>query len=151
MKETTELLEILLSQADKKSQKKTYLCFIRTLSSLQNRNLTEGQLQLIHEKLSSLNLITITDNNKYNKQKFSEFKGFLKTEFSFTTEKHYTEKGIFYGLCLGTGIGLSTGSAINPIIGTGVGLSIGAGVGMLLGMMYSARKDADAKRQGRVL
>jgi Na+-driven multidrug efflux pump len=30
-------------------------------------------------------------------------------------------------------------------------LSIGIGVGMLIGMMYGARKDAEAKRQGRVI
>jgi hypothetical protein len=30
-------------------------------------------------------------------------------------------------------------------------LSIGTGLGMALGMMYGARKDAEAKRQGRVI
>ena len=114
--ETSELLNTLLSQTDKKTKKKVYNCFIRTLSSLKNRDLTENQSQLIQEKLSLLNLKTVTGNRKkFYKQKFSEFKAFLKNEFFFTPEKYYTE------------------------------------LGMALGMMYGARKDAEAKRLGRVI
>jgi len=146
--DTSELLNILLSQTDKKSEKKVYNCFIRTLSSLKKRDLTENQLQLIQEKLSSLNLKTTTENRKkYYKHKLSEFKAFLKNEFSFTTEKYYTEIGMVYGMA----IGLSIGVAINPTLGISIGLSIGTGVGMVLGMIYGARKDAEAKRQGRVI
>ena len=149
---TSELLNNLLSETDKKSEKKIYNCFIRTLSSLKKRDLTENQLQLIQEKLSSLNLMTTTENRKkFYKQKLSEFKTFLKNEFSFTPEKYYTELGMIYGMIFGTGIGLSIGTAINPVLGTSIGLSIGTGVGMALGMVYGARKDADAKRQGRVI
>jgi len=149
---TSELLNTFLSQTDKKSEKKVYSCFIRTLTSLNNRDLTEDQSQLIQEKLSSLNLNTATENRKkFYKQKLSEFKAFLKNEFSFTTEKHYTELGMIYGMIFGTGIGLSIGTAINPTLGISIGLSIGTGVGMVLGMMYGARKDAEAKRQGRVI
>ena len=54
--ETSELLNTLLSKTDKKSEKKVYNCFIRTLSSLKKKDLTENQSQLIQEKLSSLNL-----------------------------------------------------------------------------------------------
>ena len=150
--DTSELLNILLSQTDKKTEKKVYNGFIRTLSSLKKKDLTENQLQLIQEKLSSLNLKIKTENNKkYYKQKLSEFKIFLKKEFLFTTEKYYTELGMIYGMIFGTGIGLSIGTAINPVLGTSIGLSVGTGVGMVLGMVYGARKDADAKRQGRVI
>ena len=54
--ETSELLNTLLSQTNKKTEKKVYNSFIRTLSSLKNKDLTENQSQLIKEKLSSLNL-----------------------------------------------------------------------------------------------
>ncbi len=150
--EASELLITLLSQTEKKTEKKVYNCFIRTLSSLKNKDLTENQSQLIQEKLSSLNLKASTENKKkYYKQKLSEFKAFLKNEFSFTTEKHYTELGMIYGMSLGTGIGLSIGIAIDPVLGMSIGLSIGTGAGMVLGMMYGAIKDAEAKRQGRVI
>jgi hypothetical protein len=150
--DTSELLNNLLSQTDKKSEKKIYNCFILTLSSLKKRDLTEDQSKLIQEKLSSLNLNTVTKNRKsYYKQKLSEFKAFLKNEFSLTTQKHYTELGMIYGMIFGSGIGLSIGSAINPTVGISIGLSTGTGVGMVLGMVYGARKDAEAKKQGRVL
>ena len=152
IKETSELLNSLLSQTDKKADKKVYTCFIRTLSSLKNRELTKNQTQLIQDKLTSLNLLAPTVNRKkYFKQKLSEFSAFLKSEFFFTPEKYYTELGMIYGMCFGTGIGLSIGTVINPIIGTSIGLSIGIAVGMLLGMIYGVRKDADAKRLGRVI
>jgi hypothetical protein len=149
---TSELLNTLLSQTGKKSEKKVYNCFIRTLSSLNNRDLTENQSQLIQEKLSSLNLNTETENRKkFYKQKLSEFKVFLKNEFSFTSAKYYTEIWMVYGMIFGTGIGISIGTAFGAGLGTSIGLSIGTGVGMVIGMMYGARKDAEAKRQGKVI
>ncbi|MFT5239023.1 MAG: hypothetical protein ACI9AT_002097 [Ulvibacter sp.] len=152
LNDASELLNTLLSQTGKKSEKKIYNCFIRTLSSLKKKDLTENQSQLIQDKLSSLNLKTTTENRKkYYKQKLSEFKEFLKNEFYFTTEKHFTELGMIYGMIFGTGIGLSIGTAINPVLGTSIGLSIGTGVGMALGMVYGARKDTEAKRQGRII
>ena len=148
----SELLNTLLSQTDNKSEKKVYNCFIRTLSSLKKRDLTENQSQLIQEKLSLLNLKATTENRKkYYKQRLSEFKAFLKTEFSFTAEKYYTELGMVYGMTFGAGIGLSIGSAINPPLGISIGLSIGTGLGMALGMVYGSKKDAKAKRQGKII
>ena len=50
---------------------------------LNNKGLTGEKSQLIEEKLSSLNLNTVTENRKkFYKQKLSEFKAFLKNEFS---------------------------------------------------------------------
>ncbi len=114
--------------------------------------MTENQSRLIQEKLSSLNLKATTENKKkYYKQKFSEFKTFLKNEFSFTTEKYYTELGMIYGMSIGMSFGLSIGMAINPVFGMSFGLSIGISVGVALGMMYGTRKDAGAKRQRRTI
>jgi hypothetical protein len=142
LKETSKLLNTLLAQTDKKAEKKVY----------RNRELTENQTHLIKEKLTSLNLLATTENRKkYYKQRLSKFSAFLKSEFSFTHEKYYTELGMIYGMCIGTGTGISIGTALNPIIGTSIGLSIGTAVGMLLGMIYGTRKDAEAKRLGKVI
>jgi hypothetical protein len=150
--QTLKLLNTFSSQTNKKSEKKVYACFIRTLSSLEKKDLTPDQLLLIHEKLSSLHLNTTTKNNKkYYKQRLSTFKGFLKNEFSFTSERYYTEIGMVFGMCLGSGIGMTIGVVVNPLVGTGIGLSIGIGVGMLLGMLYGTRKDTAAMSQGNVL
>lgn len=150
--DTSEFIKKLLSETDKKSEKKVYNCFIRILSSLKKKDLTESQMQLIQEKLSSLKLDTITENRKtYYKQKLTNFKAFLKKEFSFTTEKYYSELGIIYGMIFGSGLGLSIGVAIDPALGTSMGLSIGTGIGMVLGMIYGASKDAETKKEGRVI
>ncbi len=147
-----ELLSKLESETDKKAEKKRYNCFIRILSSLKNREFTESKTQLIEEKLSSLNLEEPTENRrKYYSKKCSEFVAFLKNEFSFTTEKYYTELGMVMGMSFGMAIGISTGIAIDPVFGTSIGLSVGIGVGMVIGMAYGARKDAEAKRQGKVI
>jgi hypothetical protein len=149
---TSELLNTLRSETDKKSEKKVYNCFIRTLSSLKNRDLTETQSQLIQKELSSLHLNIEKENRKrFYKQKLSEFKTFLKNEFSFTSAKYYTEIWMVYGMIFGTGIGILVGTAIGAGLGISIGLSIGTGFGMVLGMIYGARKDAEAKRQGRVI
>ena len=150
--EASKLLNTLLAQTDKKSEKKVYICFIQTLSSLNNKDLTEDQSQLIQEKLSSLNLNVVTENRKkFYKQKLSEFKAFLKKEFSFTSAKYYTETWMVYGMIFGTGIGMSIGTAIGAGLGTSIGLSIGTGIGMAFGIILGAKKDAKAKRQGRVI
>ena len=150
--DASQLLTTLLSETNKKSEKKVYNCFIRILSSLKKKDLTESQLYLIQENLSSLKLKANTINRKkHYKTKLSEFKIFLKKEFSFTTNKYYTEMGMIYGMIFGSGIGLSFGVAIDPALGTSIGLSIGTGVGMVLGMIYGANKDAETKKQGRVI
>ena len=94
---------------------------------------------------------TTEDSKKYYKQKLSEFKAFLKSEFSFTSARYYTETWMVYGMIFGTGIGLSIGTAISAGFGTSIGLSTGTGVGMVFGMLFGATKDAEAKRLGRVV
>lgn len=148
----TELLNNLLSEANKKSEKKVYNCFIRILSSLENRDLSENQSQLIQEKLSSLDLEATTENKKkYYRQKLADLVAFLQEEFSLTPKNHYTERGMIYGMIFGAGLGLTIGVSIDPAMGTSIGLCIGTGIGMVLGMMYGAQKDAEAKKQGTML
>ncbi len=150
--ETSQLLNTLLSQTHKKAEQKVYTNFIGIVSSLKEKGLNEEQSLLIQEKLSSLDLNTTVENKrKYYNQKLNEFKTFLKNEFSFTTEKYYTERGVGLGISLGTAIGLSVGTAINPKLGISLGLSLGISIGLALGISYGTKKDADAKKQGLVV
>lgn len=113
--------------------------------------MSEIQLQLINEKLTSFNLKANTENRKkYVRKKHVEFRTFLKNKFSLTPKNHYTEQGVIYGMIFGTSLGLCIGSTIDPKFGTSIGLPIGTGVGMTVGMLYGARKDAAAKRQDKV-
>lgn len=152
--------ESLLKKTDKKSEIKIYKYFIVILSDLKDRELTEEQFQSIEVALETLDLKSNPENKKkYFSKKLAEFKAFLKNEFSFTTEKYYTEIGMVYGMMFGSGIGLSIGTGLGTafggstgmIIGMTIGLSIGTGIGMVFGMMFGARKDAEAKRHGRVI
>ncbi|PHS67886.1 MAG: hypothetical protein COB12_01320 [Flavobacterium sp.] len=150
--EATNILNNLVSQTDKKSEIKAYNCFIRTLTSLNDKDLNESQLQLIQENLSSLHLTETPENKKkYYKKKHSELRSFLKKEFSFTHKKYYTEIGMIYGMIFGNAIGISIGVAIEPFIGISIGISIGTGIGMMFGIMYGAKKDAEALRLGNVI
>ena len=152
LNEASEFLKTLLAKTDNKSEKNVYEGFIQILSSLKNRDLTEDQLKLIRDKLSSLNLNETTKNRKkYYKQRLSDFKAFLKSEFQFTTEKYYTEMGLIYGMIFGSGIGLTIGISIDPVFGTSIGMGIGISLGMVIGMIYGSKNDAEAKRQGRVI
>jgi F0F1-type ATP synthase assembly protein I len=150
--DTLKVLNTLLSKADKRSEEKIYKRFIQILSSLEKKNLTAQQLQKVEDKLSSLKLEAKTDNKKkYYTQKLSEFITFLKNEFSFTTEKYYTETGMIYDMIFGMSIGLSIGVVFDPALGTSIGLSMGTGIGMALGVVYGSRKDTEAKKQGKVI
>ena len=150
--DTSELLSNLSSQTDKKSEKKIYSCFIRILKSLKNRELTEQQVNSIEHKLDSLDLSAHTGNRKkYIKRKLNEFTTYLNNEFSFITAGYYTNTGMVYGMIFGSGIGLALGTAFGAGTGTAIGLSIGTGVGMVFGMMFGAAKDAEAKKENRVL
>ncbi len=72
---------------------------------MKNRGLTENQSQLRQEKLRLLDLKETTVNpTKYYNQKLSEFKAFLKSEFSFTPMGYYREKGMTYGMLFGIAI-----------------------------------------------
>ena len=125
--------------------------FTQILSSLEKRGLTDEQVHAIESHLDGLDLTANTDNRKkYLKGKLNEFSTYLRNEFSLITEGYYTSIGLAYGLVFGPGIGLTFGTAFGAI-GISIGLSIGAGLGMTLGMMYGAMKDAEVKKQGRVL
>jgi tetrahydromethanopterin S-methyltransferase subunit G len=152
IQESIEILTSYQLETNKKAEKKLCNCFVRILSSLSNKDLTEDQIQSVEEKLTSLNLkVDSNDRFQHIKKSLTEFSRFLKEKFSFTPEKYYTEMGMALGMCFGSGIGLSIGLAINPRMGTSFGLSIGVGVGMVLGMVVGAQKDAKAKEKGLVV
>lgn len=152
LNELIELLKSLLSKTEIKSEQKIFKRFVGTLSSLKEKKLNPEQFDSIEEKLSSLNLASNPDyKKKFYKQKHAELLSFLKSEFSFTTPRYYTEIGMIYGMTLGTGLGISIGVSFDPIIGSSIGLSLGAGLGLAFGMMYGAKKDEVAQSLGRVI
>ncbi|MBI0399276.1 hypothetical protein [Cyclobacterium marinum] len=142
----------LLKTTNNKRERRIYESFLKILKNLKNKDLSERESPLLQKELSSIHLDTSSDNSKkYYKQKLTEFKAFLKDELDFTTEKHYTEIGMAYGLMFGTFIGVVYGMGMDSNLGSSVGLSMVTSMGMLFGILYGARKDAETKKRGRVV
>jgi len=150
--EAIDFLKSLLNKTNEKSEIKVYGKFIGMLTDLKNKDLTETQLQSIEKELAALNLNTKTENQKkYIRKKLAAFEKYLRDQYSFVSEGFYTAMGVSLGLSFGAGLGLTIGTSIEAGVGTSIGLSMGAGIGMTFGIIIGATKDAEAKKQGRVL
>lgn len=142
--DATNFLESLLIQIEKKSEIKLYKNFIGILYDLKNRNLTKEQMRSIEEELELLKLKEIPANKKkYMTRKLSDFKKYLKQEFSLISEGYYTASGV----ALGTSFGIVVGSMFKETIG----VSMGLGFGMILGLIIGKTMDLQAEKQNRVL
>ena len=141
--ETSEFLERLLSESDKKSEIKVYQSFIDILTALKNRELTQEDVKSIEEELDILKLKEYPENKKkYLRRKLNEFKKFLKDEFSLISEGYYTSIGI--GMTIGIAIGTS-------IFGPESGVALGIIFGLVLGLVIGRNMDNKAENENRVL
>ncbi len=136
--------ETLITQTDKASEIKFYKNFIAILSDLKNRELAENQIQSIKEELDVLELEVNPRNKKrYYSKKITDFKNYLKKEFSLVTEGYYTAVAI--------GVGMSLGIAIGASFGESTGIAIGISLGMAFGLIIGRNMDTQAEKQNRVL
>ncbi len=144
IKEAADFFKGLISGTKKKSEIRVYEKFIGILSSLKNKDLTEGQLQSIENKLDTLQLNKETGTSKkYTKKQLGNFEKYLKKEFSFIMEGYYTALGMSFGLALGTALGTMADRTL--------GIAYGTSFGMMIGLFIGVFMDAEAKKQGRVL
>lgn len=152
LREALDFFQNLIEKTNSKSESKVYKEFITILSNLENRELTEQQVNSIELKLGSLDLSANSENRKKHlKRKLNELTTYLNNEFSFITAGHCTGLGMVYGMMFGCGLGIAFGTAFGESTGTAIGLSTGTGVGMIIGMMYGATKDTEAQKQNRVI
>ena len=141
---TIIFFESLLIRTDKKSELKVYENFITILSDLKNKDLSDGQLQSIEVELDNLKLKSNPKNKKRHfSKKLTAFKKYLKEELSLISEGYYTTIGMSLGMSLGVAIGASFGES--------TGIALGISLGMLIGLAIGRNKDAEAKKEGRVL
>jgi len=142
--ETIKFFNKLRSQTTKKSELKVYDDFIQTLTRLNKRNLSTGNLISIETKLNDLKLKSNPENKKkYFRKALNSFKEYLKTEFSLVSKGYYTAIGMSLGMCFG----VAFGSAIQESIGTSSGLVFG----MLIGLCIGRIMDTKAEKEGKVL
>ena len=131
----------LITETDEKSEIRVYHKFITILSDLENRELTDEQLQSIEKELDSLNLNASSENRKKHfMKKLNLFIKYLKEKFSLISEGYYTAIGISLGLSFG----VAFGAAFNNV-------SYGLIFGMLIGLIVGASMDSKAKKEGKVL
>jgi len=141
---TIIFFESLLKRTDKKSEIKIYKDFITILSNLKYRELTEQQYQSIEKELKVLDLKSNFENKKRHfSKKLTAFKKYLKEELSLISEGYYTTFGMSLGMSLGVAIGASFWES--------TGIALGISLGMLIGLAIGRNKDAEAKKEGRVL
>ncbi len=141
----TKLFESLKSQTEKKSELKIYKEFVEILMALENRDMTEIELESIETALNKLELKVHNENNrKFFRRKLRKFKEYLKEEFSLITKGYYAT--------MGTGIGMTFGLAIGTsIFGVDSGVTIGMMFGMFFGFIIGRYMDSEAKKENRVL
>jgi len=141
--EASSFFEKLLKEANNKREIRVYKSFNTILSNLRNRDLTEDELMSIETELKTFDLKSNPENKrKYFSKKLSDFKAYLKEEFSLITEGYYTALGMSLGMCFGVAIGTSFGAPST---------SIGLAVGMAIGLAIGRNKDLEAEKQNRVL
>jgi len=141
--ETTQFFEKLLKQTDRKREIRVYKGFITILTNLQNRKLSEGQISLVENELTTFALKSNPKNKRsYYSKQLNVFKEFLKAEFSLISEGYYTAIGMSLGMCFGVAIGNSFGASGN---------SIGLVMGMFIGLIVGRHKDMEAEKENRVL
>lgn len=144
--------ENLLKNVSSKSETKIVQAFLKVLNNLNERTWEMHDLAKIEQKIDALKLDAVqVKRNKHLRKKHQEFTTFLKNEFDLITTGYYTTLGMVFGMIFGQGLGLALGVAFAGTTGLAIGLSLGTGMGMGLGIALGAVKEAEAKKQGKVL
>jgi hypothetical protein len=148
LKNAFNFFESLVSETSKKSEIKVYQEFIKIITGLENKNLSESEIQSIETELDRLNSKSNPENKKKDfKKTLSEFKKYLKDAFPLTPKRYYTN---LYG-GLGLSFGLLFGVVFLSNLERSLGISLGLIGGMVVGSIIGRNKDAQAKAGGNML
>lgn len=138
-------LKELLEQHPSKREIKVSKRFLKVLIALEKRKLSDGELDLINDELTRLELNKITSKRKaYLRKKLRSFLDFINSNFSLVVNEHYAQ----YGMSLGMTFGIAIGTGIfHNSNGSSIGLCIGLVIGYLIGLYM----DKEAEKENRVL
>jgi hypothetical protein len=138
--DATNTFEQLKKTAGSKSEVKVYDTFIAILLDLKNKDLTDVQVISIENYIDTLNLQSVPeDKKKYFRRKLSDFKSYLKSEYSLVPKDYYSEIGVGLGLTFGV------------VFGTIFNMAVGISMGLVFGIVLGRRKDAEAEAKNLVL
>jgi tetrahydromethanopterin S-methyltransferase subunit G len=143
-----DYFERLIARTNKKSEIKVYKEFVRIITRLEKRELTETEIQLIETYLDALNLNSTSANTrKYFNNALEQFEKFLKETFSLTTKDYYTK----IGTALGISFGILFGTVFLSSLERSMGLSLGMMAGMFIGLTIGRMMDSHAEASGNMV
>lgn len=141
IREASDKFQLFLKETDSKTEIKIYEKFIAILSDLNNRDLTNDELQAVEEKLGALSFNqNLESRKKYYRQNLKQFTLFLKEKLSLVSKGYYLAIGMSLGMCFGVAFGAAFDNVSSGLV-----------VGMLIGMAFGATKDSKSKKEGKVL
>ena len=144
LKNALDHFKNLESKSTKKSEIKIYRKFIQILTSLENSDLLDSEIQSIEQQLDVLQLNATTTKNK---KALKQFLKYLKDTFSLTPKGYYTNLGIG----LGSSFGIIFGIVVLSNFERSLGISFGIALGMLIGLVIGRNLDSQAKDAGKMI
>ena len=144
LKNALDHFKNLESKTTKKSEIKIYRKFIQILTSLENSDLLDSEIQSIEQQLDVLQL---NANTTKNKKALKQFLKYLKDTFSLTPKGYYTNLGIG----LGSSFGIIFGIVVLSNFERSLGISFGIALGMLIGLVIGRNLDSQAKDAGKMI
>ena len=146
LKKALDYFQRLVSETSNKSEIKVYQEFIRIISRLEERDLSEPEIIEIETELTRLDLISNTVHNQrfYNKA-LAQFEKYLKNTFSLTTRGYYTKTGIALGMTFGLLFGIIFLSSLERSMGIALGVSLGMFIGLIIGRNLDAKALSSGK------
>lgn len=148
LKKARDYFQRLVSETSNKSEIKIYQEFIRIISRLEKRDLSDPEIKAIETELTSLDLISDTPRNKrFYKKALAHFEKYLKDTFSLITKDYYVKSGIALGMTFGLLFGIVFLSRLERSMGIAVGMSLG----MFIGLVIGRNLDAQASSSNRIV
>jgi hypothetical protein len=148
LKNAINLFNRLVSETTKKSEIKVYRDFIKILTNLEKRHLTESEVENLEKELDTLELISkITNNKRHFNKELQQLKDYLVETFSIITKGYYIVKGI----TIGGSVGLLFGIIFLSSLERSLGISLGISVGTLIGIIIASYLESQAKATGNLI
>lgn len=145
IKQAKEFLNNVINESSERKEIKIYNKFVNVLMSIEDREFSTRQIEMIEKELTILHLNQSTRNRKkYIRKKLSLFVQYLESEYSLILEGHYAELGMKIGLVFG----MALGTAIFRDSG---GSSTGMCFGIFIGFIIGKYMDKEAAKQNQVL
>ncbi len=135
----------LVAETTKKSEINVYQAFIRLLSKLERRGLTQPEIESLESKLDALELIDPTKKIAHYKKALGRFERYLNERFSLVTKGYYQKLGIGLGAALGLLLGIVWFSGFARSLGISLGISVGTLIGIIVAIYLESRAKSSGK------